>query len=240
MNRRDTDLSARRDHPWSTRARGATDRPAVRVLARRGGGRRRRHTAGGRGCLTQGGELEGRADGPPQQLAQRALGGGPAVDRRGEHVFGKLRIGADGTVAPRRTRVPNGGAARNRLQRILRGGRRRPRARRARPAGRPAEVPGRAERARRVGPAGRPPEVPGRERARQAAGRPAEVPGRAERARQGGPASGRRRPTGAPSAAEGTRPALWAGSGCGLAAASASRARTRCRPWCGPSRSPRR
>src|SRR5690242_9822380 len=121
MNRRETDLSAGRDHPWPAHARGATNRPAVRVLARRGGGKRRRHTAGGRGCLTQGGELEGRADGPPQQLAQRALGGGPAVDRGGEHVFGKLRSGPDGTGAATRTRVPNRGAAPNRLQRILRG-----------------------------------------------------------------------------------------------------------------------
>jgi hypothetical protein len=112
MHRREADLCAWLDHPWPARARGTTDTPAVRVLARHGGGRRRRHAAGERGCLTQGGEREGRVDGPPQQLAERALGHA-AGGRRGEHVFGKLRPRPDGTAPPRRTGVPDRAAPRN-------------------------------------------------------------------------------------------------------------------------------
>jgi len=70
---------------------------AVRVLGRGGGGRRPGGGSGlpGRVCLTQRGELERRINGAAHQLAERAFGLA-TDDRRGEHVFEKLRSGSDG------------------------------------------------------------------------------------------------------------------------------------------------
>jgi hypothetical protein len=93
--RRDADLCAWRDLSWPAPARVTTEWPAVRMLARGGGG--------GPGlnplrvlCLTQRRERRGRVYGLAHQLAQRALlraAGG----RLGEHVFGRLGGGSDGT-----------------------------------------------------------------------------------------------------------------------------------------------
>ena len=94
-DRRDADLSARADHPWPARALVMTELPAMRVSGDGGGvavaplGRRAR-------CLTQGRELDGRANGLTHQLAERALL--RAAGHRGEHVFGNLGVGSDGTT----------------------------------------------------------------------------------------------------------------------------------------------
>jgi hypothetical protein len=94
--RRDADLGPRRDLSWPASAGVTTKWPAVRVHARGGGGG---HPAGfplGRLCLTQRRELRGRLNSLAHQLAERAFlraAGG----RRGEHVFGRLRVPSDGT-----------------------------------------------------------------------------------------------------------------------------------------------
>jgi hypothetical protein len=95
--RRDADLCAWRDLSWPAPARVTTGWPAVRVLAR----------GGGVGpvwglCLTQRRERGGRVYGLAHQLAQRALPRA-AGDRRGEHVFGRLGTGSDGTRNVRRS-----------------------------------------------------------------------------------------------------------------------------------------
>jgi hypothetical protein len=95
--RRDADLGPRRGRSRPAPAGGVTTEwPAVRVDAR-GGGRGHRAGVPLRSlCLTQRRELRGRLYGLAHQLAQRALlraAGG----RRGEHVFGRLRRGSDGT-----------------------------------------------------------------------------------------------------------------------------------------------
>src|SRR3954447_1787905 len=69
------------------------DGSAVGVLGR--GGDMRPGGRPGRGCLTQRGQLERRIYGAPHQVAERALRRATG-DRRGEHVFGKLRVGSDG------------------------------------------------------------------------------------------------------------------------------------------------
>ena len=66
----------------------------MRVLGR-GGGTGRPRGRPGRGYLAQRGELERRVNGAPHQLAERAFGLA-TDDRRGEHVFEKLRSGSDG------------------------------------------------------------------------------------------------------------------------------------------------
>jgi hypothetical protein len=95
--RRDADLCPRRGRSWPAPAGWVTTEwPAVRVDARGGG---RGHRAGmplRSLCLAQRRELRGRQYGLAHQLAQRALlraAGG----RRGEHVFGRLRMASDGT-----------------------------------------------------------------------------------------------------------------------------------------------
>ena len=96
--RRDADLGARADRPWPARARLMTEMPAVRVLADGGVGLLvpvRRTGRRGEGGLTQGRELDGRVDGVPHPLAERALGRA-ACGHRGEHVFVKLRAQPDG------------------------------------------------------------------------------------------------------------------------------------------------
>lgn len=113
MYRREAGLGAWRDRPWPTRARGTAEASAVRVLAGHGGGGRRRRAAGRRGCLSQSGERQGRVNGPPQQLAQRALGHA-AIGRRGEHVFEKLLPRPDGRPPRSRTCVRDGAGPRNR------------------------------------------------------------------------------------------------------------------------------
>jgi hypothetical protein len=94
--RRDADLGPRRDRSRSAPAGVTTEWPAVRVHARGGGGGL---PAGqcpvGRLCLTQRRELRGRLHGLAHQLAERALMRA-ACGRRGEHVFGRLRVGSDG------------------------------------------------------------------------------------------------------------------------------------------------
>jgi hypothetical protein len=93
--RRDADLCAWRDRSRPAPARVMTERPAVRVLARGGGGgawcRWRR-----RPCLAQRRERGGRADGLAHQLAERALPRA-VCGHRWEHVFGRLRSRSDGT-----------------------------------------------------------------------------------------------------------------------------------------------
>ncbi len=96
--RRYADLGPRRGRSRPAPAGVTTEWPAVRVDARGGGGG---HPAGffiprRRLCLTQRRELRGRLHSLAHQLAERALlraAGG----RRGEHVFGRLRLGSDGT-----------------------------------------------------------------------------------------------------------------------------------------------
>src|SRR5215210_5242600 len=99
MYRRDADVCAGRHPSWAAPARVTTEVPAVRVLGGGGGGPRLRGIG-----LTQRRELQGRlcglagrVDSPAHQLAERALGRS-AAGRRGEHVFGKLRTGPDGTA----------------------------------------------------------------------------------------------------------------------------------------------
>ena len=94
--RRSADLGTLADRPRSARARVTIETSAMRVLVR-GGGSLRPGGRPGRVCLAQRGELERRIHGAPHQLAKRALGSA-TVDRRGEHVFEKLRIGSDGTA----------------------------------------------------------------------------------------------------------------------------------------------
>lgn len=94
-DRHDADLCASRRRSWPAGARVTTEWPAVRVLARGGGG------GPGRGplrslCLTQRCERRGRVDGAAHQLAERALLRA-ARGRRGEHVFARLRRRSDGT-----------------------------------------------------------------------------------------------------------------------------------------------
>jgi hypothetical protein len=89
--RRDADLCAWRDRSWPAPARVTTEWPAVRVIARGGGGGPHRAP-----CLTQRRELGGRVYGLAHQLAQRALLRA-AGDRLGEHVFGRLGRRSDGT-----------------------------------------------------------------------------------------------------------------------------------------------
>ena len=108
--RRAADLGTRADRPRSAvRALVTIETSAVRVLGR-GGGDRSGGGGPGRVCLTQRGELERRINGAPHQLAERAFGLA-TDDRRGEHVFVKLRVGSDGTA---------------RLQGVLAGARRDP------------------------------------------------------------------------------------------------------------------
>ena len=95
--RRDADLCAWRDLSWPAPARVTIGWPAVRVLARGGGG----GPVWGL-CLTQRRERGGRVYGLAHQLAQRALPRA-AGDRRGEHVFGRLGTGSDGTRNVRRS-----------------------------------------------------------------------------------------------------------------------------------------
>ncbi len=98
--RRAADLGTRADRPRSAmRALVTIETSAVRMLGRGGGGRRPGGRGGlpGRVCLTQRGELERRINGAPHQLAERAFGLA-TDDRRGEHVFVKLRVGSDGTA----------------------------------------------------------------------------------------------------------------------------------------------
>jgi hypothetical protein len=99
--RRDADLCAWRDRSWSARARATIEWPAVRVLARGGGvdpGLNLPETL----CLTQRRERDGRVDGLAHQLAERTLLRA-ARDRLGEHVFGRLGRGSDGTRNVRKT-----------------------------------------------------------------------------------------------------------------------------------------
>jgi hypothetical protein len=93
--RRAADLGTLADRPRSARALVTIETSAMRVLGRGGGGRRPGGGRPGRMCLAQRGELERRIHGAPHQLAERALGLS-TDDRRGEHVFGKLRVGSDG------------------------------------------------------------------------------------------------------------------------------------------------
>jgi hypothetical protein len=95
--RRETDLRAgwgRSRPPFH--ARVTTEWPAVRVLARGGGGDRRVPDGRLRPCLAQRRERCSRVDGLAHQLAERALERA-ACGRRGEHVFGRLRTRSDGT-----------------------------------------------------------------------------------------------------------------------------------------------
>jgi hypothetical protein len=99
-DRRDADLRAWHGRSRPARARVTTEWPAVRVLAR----------GGGEGpivapCLTQRRERGGRVHGLAHQLAQRALPRA-AGDRLGEHVFGRLGTGSDGTRNVRRFARP--------------------------------------------------------------------------------------------------------------------------------------
>jgi len=95
--RRTADLGTRADRPRpAVRALVTIETSAVRVLGR-GGGDRSGGGGPGRVCLTQRGELERRINGAPHQLAERAFGLA-TDDRRGEHVFVKLRVGSDGTA----------------------------------------------------------------------------------------------------------------------------------------------
>jgi hypothetical protein len=137
--RRDADL-----RPWRGRSRPApagvtTEWPAVRVYARGGGGGSQAGDPLRRLCLTQRRELRGRLNSLAHQLAERALlraAGG----RRGEHVFGRLRVVSDGTRTlrssvrdPARIWLWTAQFARRNLQSILhRGLRQGPRARRER------------------------------------------------------------------------------------------------------------
>jgi hypothetical protein len=89
--RRDADLYAWHGRSRPAPARVTTEWPAVRVFARGGGKGSVRSP-----CLTQRCERGGRVDGLAHQLAQRALLRA-AGDRLGEHVFGRVRSGSDGT-----------------------------------------------------------------------------------------------------------------------------------------------
>src|SRR3954468_23869393 len=72
-----------------------------------GGARGRRGGRSRGGCLTQRGELEGRVDGPAHHRAQ---GGALTVGgQRGEHVFGRLGGGSDGSSGGRGV-GPQGGS----------------------------------------------------------------------------------------------------------------------------------
>ena len=92
--RRAADLGTLADRSRSARALVTIETSAVRVLGRGGGGPGQRGCLG-RVCLTQRGELERRIHGAPHQLAKRAFGLS-TDDRRGEHVFVKLRRRSDG------------------------------------------------------------------------------------------------------------------------------------------------
>lgn len=94
-DRRDADLRARHWRTWPAPARVTTEWPAVRVIARGGGGDPDGNELRSL-CLTQRRELRGRVDGRAHQLAERALPRA-AGGRRGEHVFGRLGRGSDGT-----------------------------------------------------------------------------------------------------------------------------------------------
>src|SRR4051794_2755513 len=109
MNRRDAGLRPRRDPSGAAPWRGATDLPAVRVLAAARGGwdlpldgdgtlSRGLRDEALRRCLTQRGELQRRVYGATHQLAKRALMRAARCGQRGEHVFGKLRWGSDGST----------------------------------------------------------------------------------------------------------------------------------------------
>jgi hypothetical protein len=118
MNRRATDLPARRDRTWAAGARPTDDSATMRM---RGGGGGRDEDRGGRpesrcrgrrtkGCLAQRRELERRSDGVAQALGERAL---ESAGRRqqGEHVFVKVGLGSDGTMCrghPPRERFGSG------------------------------------------------------------------------------------------------------------------------------------
>src|SRR3954454_12196550 len=112
MNRRDAGLCAWRHPSWAAGTRDATDRPAVRVLGRGGGGNGPkgggpagrnglRGESSRRRCLTQRRELERRVDGVTHQRPERALVLA-AAGQQGEHVFGKLWRGSDGIALPSR------------------------------------------------------------------------------------------------------------------------------------------
>ena len=99
--RRGADLCAWRDRTWSARARATIEWPAVRVLARGGGGNPGLNLPRDL-CLTQRCERDGRVDGLAHQLAERTHLRA-ARDRLGEHVFGRLGGGSDGTRNVRET-----------------------------------------------------------------------------------------------------------------------------------------
>jgi hypothetical protein len=93
--RRDADLRAWHGRSRPAHARSTIQWPAVRVLARGGGGDPGRDALRSP-CLTQRRERGGRVDGLAHQLAQRALPRATG-DRLGEHVFGRLGGRSDGT-----------------------------------------------------------------------------------------------------------------------------------------------
>jgi hypothetical protein len=93
--RRDADLGPRRDRSRPAPSGMTTEWPAVRVHARGGGGLRAGFPLRSL-CLAQRRERRGRVHGLTHQLAERALLRA-ACGRRGEHVFGRLRRGSDGT-----------------------------------------------------------------------------------------------------------------------------------------------
>ncbi len=93
--RRGADLGPRRGRGGPPPSGVTTEWPAVRVDARGGEGRRTGVPIRSL-CLTQRRELRGRVHGRAHQLAERALLRA-ACGRRGEHVFGRLRLGSDGT-----------------------------------------------------------------------------------------------------------------------------------------------
>jgi hypothetical protein len=122
--RRDADLCAWRDRSWSAHARATIEWPAVRVLARGGGGDPGLNLPRTL-CLTQRRERDGRVDGLAHQFAERTLLRA-ARDRLGEHVFGRLGRGSDGTRDVRKaTRwmariwLQTAESARQKLQAIL-------------------------------------------------------------------------------------------------------------------------
>ena len=111
MNRLAAGLGARGDHAGPARALLTSEPPAVRVRADGGGGLRGPATRGRWGrrvrpcgaerCLAQRRELQCRSQGTAHQLAQGARAVS-ACRQAGEHVFGKVGVGSDGT-GPRDT-----------------------------------------------------------------------------------------------------------------------------------------
>jgi hypothetical protein len=136
--RRDADLGPSRDRSRPAPSGVTTEWPAVRVHARGGGGGRAGIPLQSL-CLTQRRELRGRVHSRAHQLAERALLRA-ACGRRGEHVFGRLRSGSDGTCTLRSSvcRMPriwlqSARCGHARVQAILQSGRRQRRGRRKPP-----------------------------------------------------------------------------------------------------------